>query len=122
MSEPAARWGFECDRCRNNSRNPYLLCAIHPLGVTKDAGTICPDFDPEHEPDEWWEPEGASFYGDELVITPLARWTREQQLALLDWHPMFTGRCPRCEMPMQQTNPPRVHWDCEHCGWNDDSM
>jgi hypothetical protein len=47
-----------------------------------------------------WEPECASYYGDELVITPEQRWNREQKLALLDWHPMFTGRCPHCEVPL----------------------
>ena len=52
---------------------------------------------------------------------PEAR-TDEEKLALLDWHPMFTGRCPNCEMPLHQTDPPRVHWDCEHCGWVDDSI
>jgi len=25
-------------------------------------------------------------------------------------------------MPLLQTEPPRVHWDCEHCGWVDDSV
>lgn len=32
-------------------------------------------------------------YAGEIVIQPVQRWTREQQIALLNWHPMFTGRC-----------------------------
>ncbi|MBD1824391.1 hypothetical protein H6F51_18125 [Cyanobacteria bacterium FACHB-DQ100] len=59
-------------------------------------------------------------YAGELVIQPVQRWTREQQLALLDWHPMFTGRCPNCERTILQTHPARVNWDCEQCGWKDD--
>jgi hypothetical protein len=43
--------------------------------------------------------------------------TNEQRLELLDTHPLFTGRCPNCEIPPHQAQPPRVHWDCEYCGW-----
>ncbi|NJN22048.1 MAG: hypothetical protein HC812_13770 [Leptolyngbya sp. RL_3_1] len=113
-----------CDLCLFYTHNPYLVCAIHPTGA---AGESCLDFRPnEHQgaadPLEWWEPEGASYYGDELVIEPLQRLTNQQRLELLDTHPMFTGRCPNCEMPIRQTTPARVHWDCERCGWVDDSV
>ncbi|MBW4445014.1 MAG: hypothetical protein KME10_28255 [Plectolyngbya sp. WJT66-NPBG17] len=63
-----------------------------------------------------------SYYAGELVPNPVQRWTREQQIALLDSHPMFTGRCSNCEQPMLQTHPARGHWNCEHCGWRDDSV
>lgn len=68
--------------------------------------------------EEQWEPEGArfvngaliieydsgaspwehrSFYNGEEIIQPrFTRWTREEMLELLDWHPMFTGICPQC--------------------------
>jgi hypothetical protein len=108
---------------------------VHPLGVQSDR---CPDFredaavaDQHREfmALEWvadggkglWEPDGASYYGDELVSNTEQRWNREQKLALLDWHPMFTGRCPHCEVPLLQTESPRVYWDCA-CGWRDDSV
>ena len=52
--------------------------------------------DPEAEQ---WEPEGASYYNGELILQPRQLWTREEQMELLDTHPMFTGRCPQCEMP-----------------------
>ena len=50
------------------------------------------------------------------------RWTPEQQLELLDTHPLFTGRCPRCEITYPQYETPSVHWDCSACGWMDDSV
>ncbi|NEQ54410.1 MAG: hypothetical protein F6K11_30485 [Leptolyngbya sp. SIO3F4] len=61
-------------------------------------------------------------YNGEVIPTPVVRYTLEQQFALLDWHPLFTGRCPNCEITMQQTTPPRIYWDCAACGWADDSV
>jgi len=58
------------------------------------------------EPDEeLWEPEGAryidgeliierSFYNGEEIVQPRQRWTKAEQLELLDTHPLFTGNCP----------------------------
>jgi hypothetical protein len=117
-----------CNRCQFYSQDPHLVCALHPDGV---EGDNCNDFEldlekPDEEAMAWygeqWQPEGASYYGRELVLEPVQRLTVEQRLELLDSHPLFTGRCPKCEMPIQQTDPPRVHWDCEHCGWVDDSV
>jgi hypothetical protein len=135
MTDPAFQKLPECDRCWFNAGSPYLCCSEHPAGVPSDR---CPDFredaaaaDQQREfmALEWvadggkglWEPDGASYYGDELVITPEQRWNREQKEALLDWHPLFTGRCPSCEVPLFQTEPPRVCWDCQ-CGWKDDGV
>jgi hypothetical protein len=80
----------QCDQCLYNTRNPHLPCTVHP----HKTDAQCPDFelDASLPVGEWWEPEGASYYAGELVISPIQRWTREQKLALLDWHPMFTGR------------------------------
>lgn len=121
MSQPHDdHFSSQCDRCLYNTRNPHLPCAVHPIRITDNQ---CPDFklDATLPAPELWEPEGASYYGDELVINPVQRWTRGQQIALLDWHPMFTGRCPNCERTMLQTHPARIHWDCA-CGWRDDSV
>jgi len=65
----------ECDRCLLYDRNPYLICAVHPTGPNTDT---CPDFreDPDAEPDELWEPEGATYYNGELILQPRQRWTR----------------------------------------------
>ena len=135
MTDPAFQKLPECDRCWFNSGSPYLCCSVHPTGVQSDR---CPDFredaaaaDQHREfmALEWvadggkglWEPDGASYYGNELVITPEQRWNWEQKEAMLDWHPLFTGRCPHCEMPLIETAPPRLYWDCA-CGWRDDSV
>jgi len=126
-----------------------MVCAVHPTGPTGDT---CLDFraDPELkgkrfvdflglesqqqdnesfsnpfdlEPDEdLWEPEGASYYAGELILQPKQRWTREEQLELLDSHPIFTGYCPECGYKFSSVNPPQVHWDCPSCTWKDDSL
>ena len=89
---------------------------MHPTGPNTNT---CPDFqeNPDAEPEELWEPEGASYYNGELILQPRQRWTPEQQLDLLDTHPLFTGRCPRCQMTDPQYETPPVDWDCSECGW-----
>jgi hypothetical protein len=90
--------------------------------------------------EEQWEPEGARYSGGELIIQredippyltyyngeeivqPRQRWTTQQQLQLLDWHPMFTGKCPSCGASFEKDYIARVHWDCPHCGWMDDTV
>ncbi|MEM6251393.1 MAG: hypothetical protein AAF821_00595 [Cyanobacteria bacterium P01_D01_bin.156] len=62
----------------------------------------------------------SSTYNEEVMPTPVVRHTLQQQLARLNWHPMFTGRCPSCDMPIRQTQQQQVHWDCDQCGWMDD--
>ncbi|MBE9180265.1 hypothetical protein IQ268_17010 [Oculatella sp. LEGE 06141] len=135
----------ECNRCRFNANSSYLVCAVHPSGPDGDR---CPDFqadlqleqrqeqealawftdelEPDSNPDaasevqSHWQPEGASYYNSELIFQPEQRWSMEQTLELLSWHPLFTGRCPRCEVPMLR-NTASAHWDCS-CGWKDDSI
>jgi hypothetical protein len=110
----------QCDRCLLYSHDPHIVCAVHPAGPQGDS---CLDFreDPNAEPVELWEPEGASYYNGELIVQPQQRWTPEEQLELLDWHPMFTGKCPQCGASFDRDYTARVHWDCE-CGWMDDSV
>ena len=107
-----------------------MVCGVHPCGV---EGDHCTDFSPApaavtvpDDPLAWysdqWHPEGASYYGDELILEPVQGRSQDEQMELLDTHPLFTGRCPNCEMPLLQTDPPRVHWDCEYCNWPDDSL
>ncbi|MEP0798239.1 hypothetical protein NDI44_27315 [Trichocoleus sp. DQ-A3] len=80
-----------------------------------------------------WAPKGTRFVNGDLVLerptyiselftTPRQRFTPEEKLELLDYHPLFTGRCPCCEMPFEMKKPPSVHWDCSMCGWRDDSV
>lgn len=40
-------------------------------------------------------------------------------LKVLQNHPFFTGKCPRCNSPYVQQDPPPVYWDCQECGWED---
>ena len=123
----------ECDHCLFCAHSHHFVCAIHPDGV---QGNSCMDFRPDPElegkqfvdflgiegDDDQWEPEGASYYNGELVIQPRQRWTREQQLELLDTHPIFTGKCPQCGYEFQRDYTARVHWDCPECGWMDETV
>ena len=62
-----------------------------------------------------------SYYNGELILQPKQRWTPEEQMELLDTHPLFTSRCPQCGAEFERDDTARVHWDCE-CGWMDDSV
>ncbi|MGG6294978.1 hypothetical protein ACQ4M4_11175 [Leptolyngbya sp. AN02str] len=119
----------ECDRCHFYSRDSHLHCAIHPQGGTGEC------FDFRHDPAaesqhqaflEWeremWEPKGASYYNGELILQSKSSLSAQEQEELLDWHPLFTGRCPECEMPILAQDSPQVHWDCGNCGWKDDTV
>jgi hypothetical protein len=111
----------ECDRCHFYAQDPHLVCSLHPSGPEGDS---CLDFrnNPNYQAEEPWQPVGAAYYNGELVQQLTQQRTEQERLDLLDWHPMFTNRCPDCEMPMHETIPRRVHWDCEACGWKDDTI
>ncbi|MEM8614789.1 MAG: hypothetical protein AAGF93_22465 [Cyanobacteria bacterium P01_H01_bin.105] len=108
----------DCDRCRYYANSPYMVCGVNPCGV---KGNSCPDFEATPNIAEIREPIGGGYYAGDW-IPQTSNPSIDQQLALLDWHPLFTGRCPNRERPIQQTQPPRVHWDCEQRGWLDDSV
>jgi rubrerythrin len=65
---------------------------------------------------------GRSFYNGEEIIQPRQRWTPEEQLWLLDNHPLFTGVCPECGYRFTQSERQIVHFDCPRCSWVDDSV
>jgi hypothetical protein len=85
----------ECDRCLLYAHNPHIVCGVHPNGIDSDR---CPDFrpDPNAEIEEKWSPEGYSWYGDELIANRPSRFSRSEQLEILNTHPFFTGVCPQC--------------------------
>jgi len=142
MSKPRAMRKLpECYSCLLYAHDHHLICAVHPAGPEGDS---CLDFrlDPhldrrfkdflglqsqtEVEDDldadeEQWQPEGATYYNGELILQPQQHWTPEEQLELLDYHPLFTGCCPQCERLFPRSEKPPVHWDCP-CGWVDDSV
>lgn len=35
--------------------------------------------------------DDSTIYAGEAIVQPVQRWTTEEKLALLDWHPLFTG-------------------------------
>jgi predicted RNA-binding Zn-ribbon protein involved in translation (DUF1610 family) len=78
--------------------------------------------DPELEGKQFVDFLGIGEDNGELTLQPRQRWTREQQLDLLDTHPLFTGRCPQCGYEFQRDYTARVHWDCPQCGWLDDTV
>ena len=127
----------DCNHCQFFAHNPHLVCSIHPDGVKTDTcldfrSACCTQEDP-NAVGELWEPEGARYIDDELVIErsyyngeeiiqPPQRWTREQKLWLLDNHPMFTGKCPACGYVFSRDYTSRIHFNCPECGWKDDSV
>ena len=112
-----------CDTCQFYSHDPHLVCGIHPYGV---HGNDCIDYrrreDLIEEDEEQWSPTGYYWYDGDLIPIEHQRLTREEQLELLDSHPLFTGVCPECGYQFPKENPPAVHWDCPACGWVDDSV
>lgn len=101
-----------CDRCQFYSNNPYLICALHPDGVTTDN---CDDYSSNYNPtdnlEEQWCPDGYVYYDEELIKLP-DKPNRERQLWLWDNHPAFTGICGNCgyHYPLHPTS-----WHCPEC-------
>ncbi|MEG4086374.1 hypothetical protein [Microcoleus sp. POL10_C6] len=51
------------------ARKPHLVCAVHPTGPNTNTWIdFRESLDAERE--ELWEPEGASYYGDKLILQP----------------------------------------------------
>lgn len=76
--------------------------------------TFPPEPVPNAEPEALQAPVGASYNG-EFILQPEQHLSQVEQLELLDRHPLFTGRCPECEMPIIETD--SLHWNCANCGW-----
>ena len=142
----------DCESCLFCAHDSHLVCAVHPEGqnsnfcpdfqatpnleprkfidflgllqqVESDRNCTEPFSNPFalNSDEEYWESEGATYYNGELILQPKQK-TREEQLWLLDNHPLFTGVCPQCKYHFPQTNFHVVHFDCPSCGWVDDSV
>jgi hypothetical protein len=119
----------ECTSCRFYCGNPYLFCAVVPDGP---EGETCPYFAPDLDTQETelWEPQGARYINDEPSYERITygvkqapqRLTTEQQLYLLDNHPLFTGKCSECGHIFNRDYTVLIHFDCPECGWIDDSI
>ena len=59
---------------------------------------------------------------EDIRLPPKRHLSPLEQEYLLDTHPLFTGHCPQCGAAMPMTDPPPLHWDCDRCGWKDDSI
>jgi hypothetical protein len=107
----------ECDRCQYFLNSPHLVCAVNPCGP---EGLTCEDFraitPSGTEPAR--QPLGGGYYVGNWIPQPFPVLTENEQLALLDWHPQFTGRCPECETPIAESA--KGQWCCGHCEWADD--
>lgn len=105
----------ECDRCQYFINSPYLVCGVNPCGP---KGNTCDDFAPHADAGGATErnPLGGGYAGD-WIPKPFPTMSAEEQLALLDWHPQFTGRCPNCEIPISATEDSQ--WTCPHCQWHE---
>ncbi|PSB28583.1 hypothetical protein [Chlorogloea sp. CCALA 695] len=134
------------------AHDSHLVCAVHPNGQNRDSCPdfqqnpdleirkfvdflgLLQQVESDHNcnepfsnpfalnPDEGqWEPEGASYYNGELILQREQR-AREEQLWLLDNHPLFTSVCPACRYHFTPANLYVVHFDCPSCGWIDDSV
>lgn len=105
-----------CHRCQYFLNSPHLVCAVNPRGP---ASETCDDFEAiapvEAAPER--QPLGGGYYKGDWIPQPFPTLTEAEQLALLDEHPLFTGRCPNCEMPMAESVEGR--WACGHCDWED---
>ncbi len=111
----------DCDHCQFYAHDPHLVCAIHPNGVHGK----CLDFrqDPKQAgEEEQWSPDGYYWYDGELFPVRQSTLTQEEQLQILDTHPIFTGKCPQCGHEFDRNNLPLIHWDCPACGWGDESV
>lgn len=103
----------ECERCQYFANSPYMVCGINPCGP---EGSTCEDFAALSEGAAVEkEPLGGGYYAGDWIPQPFPEITIEEQLALLDWHPQFTGRCPNCETPISE--PASRYWNCRHCEW-----
>lgn len=67
-----------------------------------------------------WEPIGAAYYDGELVLQPEHYLTTEERWEVFNKHPLFTGVCPECGAGIAGAS--LVHYDCDRCGWLDDSV
>jgi hypothetical protein len=109
----------ECDRCEHYSGyegEVFLVCAMHPAGPEEAP---CPDW--ELVEDDWF-PSGAAYIDGELVLTQahfLEACERNIEIMI---HPRHTWRCPECGFEFDRSQPPPMHWDCDRCGWMDDSI
>jgi hypothetical protein len=55
-------------------------------------------------------------YAGKIIPQPSQGLTRAEQLALLLWHPLFTGQCPHFGEAIAQVDVSPQQWHCQACG------
>jgi hypothetical protein len=108
----------ECDRCGNFSGHEgegYLVCAMHPSGPEV---TPCPDFN--FVEDDWFLFEAVCVDGELVLAQAELPEACDRNIAIM-LHPSITGCCPECGNEFDRLPSP-LYWDCDHCGWMDDSI
>jgi hypothetical protein len=108
----------ECDRCANFSGyegNSFLVCAMHPAGPSEAP---CPDWDLV-ENDGWFLFAEADVDGEQVLAQASLLEACDRNIEIMI-HPSLSGRCPDCGFEFDRRQPP-LHWDCDICGWMDDS-
>lgn len=86
-----------CRHCQYFLHSPYLICAVNPHGP---EGPTCEDFEAIAQSDSKTvrQPLLGGYYAGDWIPQPFPTLTTAEQLALLDWHPQFTNRCPNYEI------------------------
>jgi hypothetical protein len=57
------------------------------------------------------------FYNGEWTTVRGNNLTSQEKLELLDWHPVFTRRRPKCEVPIRSPLQSDPYWHCGYCQW-----
>ena len=71
--------------------------------------------DPNISEDEQQNYSCYSWYGGELIANRKSRYTKDEQMKILDTHPFFTGLCPKCEYKFNEENSV-ASYKCPICG------
>ncbi len=118
VRQPSMSKTEECICCENFSGyqgEGFLVCAMHPAGPDE---TPCPDRDLVE--DDWFPSEVAYVDGELVLAQAPFLEVGDRNLAIMI-HPRFTGRCPECDHEFDRCRLLSMPWDCDHCGWMDDS-
>jgi hypothetical protein len=102
----------DCDRCQFYAHDDHLVCAVHPQGVEEKCGDF--QADPNFVGEEQWSPGGYYCWEGELYPMGSTGITPEERLAILNSHPLLTGKCPQCGADCNQQG---YEAYCPVCGW-----
>jgi hypothetical protein len=88
---------------------------MHPAGP---EATPCPDWDLVE--DDWFLFETACVDSELVLAQAELLEACDLNIAIM-LHPSITGRCPDYGFEFDRCQPP-MPWDCDRCGWMDDSI